>query len=136
MTQVAIVSKEGFDATTETDPNNLVYSSEYNTLKYHQSGTIDVAIAGTTAEGTVSHDLGYIPFYVCLVNNYAFIGGSANNNFNMCPGVVRSTFPPPTTYAYSNCYAGTDNLYMRVDSGGITRTYTFRYFIFRNNTGL
>lgn len=136
MTQVAVVSKEGYDAITELDPNNLIFSSEYNTLKYHQSGTINVTVAGTTAEGTVSHGLTYTPFFVSMVNGFAFVDGTAVNNYNICPGTFRSTFPPPTVFTYANTYADDDNLYFRVDTGGGSATYTFRYFVFRNNLNL
>ena len=133
MSQVAIVSKPGFDAVTELNPNNLIFSSEYNTLKYYQSGTINVTTAGTTAEGTVSHNLGYVPFFIALVNQFAFVAGTAVNNYNMCPGTFRSTFPS-LAYDYANAYAGTANLLFRVDTNVTSLTYTFRYFIFRNNT--
>lgn len=136
MTQIALVSKPGYDALTETDPNNLTFSSDYNTLKYYDSGTINVTVAGTTAEGTVSHGLGYVPFFISMVNGFAFVGGSANLNYNMCPGTFRSTFPPPTVFTYANTYADSSNLYMRVDTGSGSATYTFKYFVFRNKTGL
>lgn len=134
MTQVAIVSKEGYDAVTETNPNNLTFSSQYNTLKYYSSGTINVTVAGTTAEGTVTHGLGYVPFFTAMVNKFA--SGVDDTIYNMCPGTFRSTFPPPTVFTFACAYAGTGDLRFRVDTGGGSATYTFRYFIFKNNIGL
>lgn len=133
MVQILKISKDGINAVTGTAPNDLIFSSEYNTLKYHQSGTINVAPAGTTAEGTVTHDLGYVPFFTAYTNLFATPNAT---DFNMCPGLFRSTLPPPARYVYANSYATSDKLYLRIDTNFSTTTYTFRYFIFRNNTGL
>lgn len=76
MTQKIIVSKPGYDARTETNPDNLIFSSDYNTLKYYVNGGVDIAVYVDT-EGYYSftkeiiHGLGYKPFF----KTYAFLFG-------------------------------------------------------------
>lgn len=67
------ISKSGFNVLTETNPNNLRFSSDYNTLKYYLNGTVNVDVYFDT-EGyysfteEITHGLGYKPFFKC----YAF----------------------------------------------------------------
>lgn len=71
-----IVAKPGFDATIETNPNNIVYDSRYKTLKYFDQGVTSVNVpAGTPAanvplvhEQTIkTHSLGYYPFHLANI---------------------------------------------------------------------
>ncbi len=79
MSNKIIVSKSGFNVLTETDPNNLVYSSAYNTLKYFLSGSLTCVVnvsANTpySITNSVAHNLGYLPFYLTFANQPAFVG--------------------------------------------------------------
>jgi hypothetical protein len=76
-----IIAKPTFNALTETDPDNLQFSSEYNTLKYATQGTIQLAVNQATyyysehidfpsmwlyyqyAYTSIDHNLGYKPFF-------------------------------------------------------------------------
>src|SRR6266542_550448 len=64
-----IIAKSGFNALTETDPNNLIFSSDYNTLKYYLSGntTVNWTDDAGVSIVTVAHNLGYIPFFIAYV---------------------------------------------------------------------
>lgn len=55
----------GFNVGTNTDPTQLVVSTDYDSLKLALKGTISIATAGTTGigVGTVTHNLGYAPSY-------------------------------------------------------------------------
>ena len=130
MGQVIRISKANTNAVTGTAPDNLIFSSDYNTLKYYTSGTINVIRAGTNAEGTVAHNLGYTPFFIAFVNQYA---GTAD--YSMCPGRQAEL----GIYTHADSYANGTNIYFSIISniGGTNQvTFTYRYFIFRNNTGL
>ena len=132
MTQIIRVSKVGINAVTGTAPDDLAFSSDYNTLKYHLSGTMDLTnVSDGTVNGTVAHNLGYTPFFTAYVNRYA--GAVDPNLYNMCPG----TFKDINSHKYSQSYVDTNNLYFTIvgSNTGIA-TYTFRYFIFRNNLGI
>ena len=131
MTQILKISKAGVNVVTGTAPDNLIFSSDYNTLKYHLSGTINVSdITDGTVNGTVSHNLGYVPYFTAYVNKYATPGGE---DYNMCP----SQFQDVDVRAIAQSYADTANVYFRcINVNAGTTTYTFRYFIFRNNLGI
>jgi len=78
MAQKIIISKPGFDALTETTPNRLIFSSDYNTLKYSlANGSASINI-NTSNEGvyrteiSIPHNLGYKPFFkVYVISSFA-----------------------------------------------------------------
>lgn len=67
-----IITKTGFDARTELNPNNKVFDSQFGTIKYFSEG-IDTIVnpAGTPAANTSlvnevvlsTHNLGYYPYF-------------------------------------------------------------------------
>lgn len=128
MTKI-IIAKPGFNALTETDPDNLIYSSDYDTLKYYTSGSVNLTPVGTTIETTITHDLGYIPYFTAYVNNFA-----GANAYNMCPGYEANV----SGYIHADVYADSTKLYFRVHTDYLNTgtTFNFRYFIFRNRLGL
>lgn len=121
------VSKENINVGTATDPDDLNYSSDYDTLKYYKAGSIQLAYNGSNVSGTVSHGLGYVPFFTAYVNNL-----SPSNTWSMVP----QTFSDFGAYLYLNAYANTANIYFTVETASAVNTATFYYKIFRNDTGL
>ena len=110
MTQTIRVSLPGKDAGTSTNLDDYaLYADTDNILiKEKTRGTIDV---GSYTFGTITHSLGYVPFFAVYFNNgsqYEWIYG---------PGAYQSA------YAYS----GTANLIVRNSTGA---TKTFHYYIF------
>lgn len=131
MSQEIRISKVGIDSGTVTDPNDMTYSSEYNTLKYYTSGTLGLNLNASSGnyEGTVAHNLGYIPFFTAYCNRYD--AGTAS--FNMMPGLFADAF----VYDHTMAYADGTNLYFKVFKdfqAAVTREV--KYFIFRNDTDL
>lgn len=68
MTYKIKISKPGYNVLTETDPNNLIFSSDYNTLKYFASGSASVSVGSgsythTQEEVIYTHNLGYYPVF-------------------------------------------------------------------------
>lgn len=132
MSQIFKISKPGNNVITETDPNDLIFSSDYNTLKYSQSGTASLSYTvGTpsSAEGTISHNLGYKPvFFVYLEDPF----GTGN------------WYPIPWNFAdfgaqvYITSYVDDNNLINRFESAnqGAPGTLRFAYKIFKNNLGI
>lgn len=126
MTQKIIIAKDGFNALTETNIDNLIYSSDYDTLKYHASGQAQVSVSGAPAETTVAHGLGYAPFFIAYVDTFSPSG------YSQVPGDFISF-----SYTIANVYADSTNLTFRVDTDLATpRTFTFQYKIFRNRLGI
>lgn len=67
-----ILSKSGHTAKNNTNPNETIYDSQFDTLKYFNQGAVEVTIpettpaAGDTAVFEVvieNHNLGYYPFH-------------------------------------------------------------------------
>ena len=133
MAQKIVVAKLGFDAGTETNPNNLNYSSDYNTLKYFSSGSITIQLpvgTPTSVEGTVSHNLGYYPFFSGYVSDIGFTPTRYYPlGFRGVGGLA---------YLYLSAYIGSNSLFFRAerDALGTAEDWTFNYFIFRNDLGL
>jgi len=130
MTQKIVIAKPGYNAITETNADNLVFSSDYDTLKYHASGTVSLSVSGSDKETSITHGLGYIPFFVVYVNNFA---SASSSNFSMVPAVF-SGFP--ALYATANAYADSSKIYFKFETNTASATYTFYYKIFRNRVNI
>ena len=134
-----MVSDEGINVlgTAVSDPTNLFYSSDYNTFKYFQQGTIGVTYTpGTsvgTTEGTVAHNLGYIPFFTGNVDPRATYSPT---RLYVTPFNLANI---GATYRFM-IYADGTNLYCTVIHRDLglpgQLTTQFQYKIFRNDLGL
>lgn len=66
-----VIAKPNYNALTETDPNNLVFSSDYGTLKYYASGsiTVECVVDGPDKIFTdfITHNLNYYPYVEAYV---------------------------------------------------------------------
>ena len=122
-----IVAKDGFDALTETNPNNLRFDSQYDTLKYYKSGSVNLAVNVADVETSITHDLGYIPLFIVYHNT-----PSASGRYSMTPFV----FEDVGDYGYISSYADTTKIYFTIHTNSFVATINFKYKIFRNNTGL
>ncbi len=130
------ISKPGFNVLTETDPNNLIFSSDYNTLKYFISGTITLVYnsAPTTLTNystTVSLGLSYNPVILCYVDV------DSSGVYQLMP----KHFGAIASLQDFLCYWTNNTLTFRltmysVFGGGASKTATFKYFVFKNDTGL
>jgi hypothetical protein len=139
MTYKINISRTGYNALTDTDPNYLIFSSDYNTLKYNTNGSVTLSGSWTTNPGddvktytkTVSHSLGYKPFFVCYVN---FVG-----NYNIIP--YKESYMTIGS-EIASAWVDDNNMYFDVQlRPGIWSytwnfNFTFYYKIFRNNLGL
>lgn len=132
MNQIMSFSKEGIDVlgTAADDPNNVNFSSEYNTLKYHQTGSIALTPSGTTVHGTVSHSLGYNPFFMV----YTDAGAGTTGFWYLCPFEFQDSPPPVNSFFTAD--VDNNNMYIHAYTDTATGTINFKYFIFRNNLGL
>lgn len=121
------IAKEGYDAIEDLDPNHMVFDSDYDTLKYHLSGSVSLPVSSANAETTITHGLGYIPFFIVFVKNPV-----ATTRYSMTPYV----FEDVSNYAYLSAYADNDKIYFTAHTNVLTATIEFRYKVFRNDTGL
>jgi len=68
------ISKPGIDVLRTNMPNDLIFSSQYNTLKYFMEGQLRTSIVQTvdgfdivTVTVAVNHNLNYFPFHISYV---------------------------------------------------------------------
>ena len=129
MSNKIIVAKEGFNALTETNPDNINFSSDYNTLKYYASGSYEMTSVTGDTEVVIPHNLGYVPFFIVYCNDFVaqptYYG--LTEYFNSTGGRSRT----------ARAYADDTNLYLslKLDAGAAI-TVKWSYKIFRNNLNL
>jgi hypothetical protein len=121
---------------TDYDPNKLIFSSDYGTLKYFYKGTIDVTVKSNSTDleirGTASysHNLGYYPFVEVYMKDQS-------GKYGYCPCV----FTGASTYSRGGFVVGENDITFFVDNSGYpsfssNKTYTFIFFIFKNDLTL
>lgn len=132
MSEKIVVSKPGFDVGTTTLADNLIFSSDYNTLKYATSGTY-LMTTNTTTVGTIAHNLGYVPYFQVFVNQFDV--GTALGGTSQFAVVEYYNLSAPLRAA--RAYVDGTNLYLSYNAGG-TNSYNiiWYYKIFKNNLGL
>lgn len=129
MSNKLIITKAGFNAKTETDPDNIIFSSDYNTLKYALSGNYEMTGVTGDTDVTIAHNLGYVPFYIVYCNDF----------------VAQPTYYGLTEYYFglggrtqrAKAYVDDTNLYLSLDlDAGAAVTVKWYYKIFKNNLNL
>ena len=125
------ISQAGFDVKT-ADKENLVFSSQYNTLKVFASGSgsqlVPTAVGFTSgvATVTIAHNLGYKPAFIVFCSSI----WRANDKFS--PYAYKSigaSSPDGGQYAIS-----VGNLYLHLYNGDPTgaRTIYYHWHIYYN----
>ena len=136
------ISKPGYNVLTETDPNNLIFSSDYGTLKYFTSGslTISVSVAANTqysVSNSIVHNLGYLPFTIVFGNQPKSMTGYAPLGIEYSfidDGITNIWFRRLRFWVTSSrLYVGAEGL--RVVAGD-SYIATFYYKIYRNDLNL
>lgn len=135
MTKKIVVAKPGFNVLSETNPNNLAFSSDYNTLKYYLAGSLSLSVnIGANLfyarRASIAHNLGYSPFYVVYVKDDLMANYQPVGRFQAGSGAYRSFIAyvtPTKLYVSAYGYSG---------ASGDIYTVNFYYKIFKNNLGL
>jgi hypothetical protein len=140
-----VIAKPTFDALTENDPDNLQFSSDYDTLKYETTGTITLTINQATYHYSehidfpdmwlyyqygyiaVAHGLGYIPFFSAYAIDNPTNYSSPLPYFDAGGGIF---------FISANVYADANYLYFMVnyvtDANSGNLSFDFSYRIFKN----
>lgn len=133
-----VVSKTGFNALTETNPDNLVFSSEYNTLKYSISGSLSINVSASAntfyvQRNSVSHGLGFLPFHVTYANQPKSMTGYSpvGVTFSWIDDGVGTTW-----YRHLRSWVTSTHLWVAAEGlremASESYTATFYYKIYRN----
>lgn len=115
------ITKAGSNVLTETDVNDFIFNSDYNTFKILVTGTYAPTLAhnGTTETSTsLAHGLSYTPFIIPFVK-------FANSRCGP-PGTRASN----VDFWFTNCKAdGTNIKFFYINNTGGNYTPTFRYYV-------
>jgi hypothetical protein len=131
-----VLTKDTYNALTETNPSRKIFSSEYGTLKYFEKGTANIYIDGDLSGNldsvgwfTITHNLGFVPYYEVYLNAFSF-GGSAEYvpTYNGGAGTNWRVL----VYATSTIL----RVYTGISGFFTPPTFYFTYFIFNNSLGL
>lgn len=124
-----IIAKPGKNVFKVTSPDDLNLSSDFGTLKYFYSGNYTMTNVSTTTNVTIPHNLGYVPFFICYVNDIV----AQPNNYglteylNSIGGQLRAL----------RSYVDANNLYLSANLGVSTPvTIKWYYKVFINNLNL
>jgi len=132
------IAKSGKDILTTTDPEETTFYSTLPTLKYYVSDTYNMGAVTNATTQTIAHNLGYVPFFICFVNDYTnFVA----NGYCIAPYYEgRSTSTNPTQDISAQVYADSTNLYLKAlyqtNASGTSRTFNWYYKLFKNSLGL
>ena len=119
------VSKPGYDVKTSS-PQELVFSSKYQTLHVHSQGS-GIVYDSTGRTVTVAHGLGYIPKFLVhtQVDSSLPVIGSTNYYYIVPATTTRGGIEPGQYDLDVRAWADSTNLYIKYgDSFGYKYYYT------------
>jgi len=129
------IAKKGVNVLTNSDIDKLLFDSTKGTLKYFDVGTIDVTVKSNSTDleiaghATYTHSLGYYPDTEVYMKS--------GDNYIRCPVIMAGA-----SVTYKGDYQTKENtLEFYAENSGYpafssNQTYTFIYFIFKNNLHL
>lgn len=124
MTYKIVVTKQGYDALTETNLNNYIFHSEYNTFKIVASGQTSFTIGSgvTGSDKTITHGLSYTPlaFAFAQVGTYTAF---PNNPIGVTYADLNVTFDAVQSDSTKVHFILSNN------SGG-SKTFNISYYLF------
>lgn len=134
------ITKSGYNVLTETDINNFIFHSDYNTLKYYANGSVRINGSWTTNPGdsvkkyttSLYHGLGYVPLISCYISVQA-------GDYNIVPeiySVMTVGQKIASVWVDSTHIHFEIQLYAGIWANDWTFDTTFYYKIFKNKTGL
>lgn len=128
------IAKSGHNVLNTSNPNNLKFSSDYNTLKYFMEGASQIHVVSPgefyNFTGYIVHNLGYFPFAEVYAKDDLMSAYCPLGRLQVGSGAYRQFFFYVTTtrlYIVANGWSTTDDQDYYVD---------FYYKIFKNNLNL
>lgn len=130
------IAKPNINVLNTQEPFDLIFSSDYGTLKYYTketaSFTINAADDDIAGTATITHDLGYYPYVEVFVSVYI---GDPTGVYQYCPFAGAGA-----VVAYdANYKITTSNIVLYGQINGISDSlwhFDFLVFIFKNNLQL
>lgn len=110
MTNGIRVAKPGYSVESATPPQ-LVYSSEYATLRVEQQGSGTMTDSGGRTI-TIAHNLGYVPVFLCHGD---ILRGSGQLDYFPIPGGQGGNFATGDPGFNIRAWADSTNIYIKAD---------------------
>lgn len=123
-----VIAKSGYNALTETNPNNIVFDSQFKTMKYALEGNVTVNIPGAANPNAyettlVTHNLGYYPYFQCFGQDTDF----PNNRY-----IMPINFSDAGYEQHNSVFATKTALIFRAENnstfGGSSSAYSLKIF--------
>ncbi len=138
MTYVLKISKEGYNVLTENNPNNLIFSSEFNTLKYslaNSTNQVSIVVppySDGISFGFVYHGLGYSPFFISYVKS--------NFETRIKPYMLARA-PNGSSLLFASALCSSNYIFfivygLNASNVQVDDNFTFYTKIYKNNLGL
>lgn len=123
MSKIVFISKAGKDGLKETDPNDYIFNTLYNTFQIISEGLLSSqTVSANPTTFTVAHNLGYVPAV------YAFIKFS-DGYVTLPDGKERADAHP--VERYWNVEVDSTNIYFVVYKGASANyNVSIKYYIF------
>lgn len=131
MSQKIVISKVGYNVLTETDPNNLIFSSDFNHLKNKLFGSFTQTIsAGSSYTETIAHGLGSV-HPLCM----AYFRDTSTSNWLIALTEFGVNFSDRKSTEFSvEIYTDTTNVYIKARNNyASSKTIEVQYEIFYEN---
>lgn len=128
------IAKADIDASVALEPNDYTFLSGFNTLKYFLEGNRSINIVGDTTfkttEVSISHGLGYVPYFTCFVDDFV---AYPNSRYALAPYRNETLI----SVRKSEVYADSSNLYLKMfNQSSSNFTAKFYYKVYRNKLNL
>lgn len=127
MSSKVVISKSGFNVLTETDPNNLIFSSDFNHLKNKLSGDFTEVVANSaTFIKTVAHGLSSV-HPLCM----AYFRDTASSNWYVASADFGVSLGRQLAPVEVELYTDDTNVYIKIyNNSGSSKTVQVQYEIF------
>ena len=129
-----VITKTGYNALTETNPNNKIFDSQFGTIKYFSQGETTVVIPnGVTSYEVVlsTHNLGYYPMFSA---NFEYSADDPGRVF-----IMPLMFADAGFFRYDMVYTSTTQLVFRFEYDSAfygPQTVKVRWKIYSKDLGL
>ena len=118
------------------EPHELIFDSDFGTLKYFTKQTIQITVKSNSSDlevrgqATYTHNLGYFPFVEVYMKDPL-------GTYAYCPCLLTGA----STFSKGGYVVGVNDITFFVDNSGYpsfsgNQVYTFIFFIFKNNLNL
>ena len=128
MSYIIAVAKNTYDAIEETDPNNFVFHSSYNTFKIIRTGIAIFAVVAST-NGQLfyePHRLNFTPLITAFAKESGYAQAFPPNTVNIFSYTGRGI--AGTGLKFVSVASDATNIIFKFDNSSVGKTVSVRYY--------